>query len=214
MWSASRDDKRYTEKKNKSERARRKKEDTARLRNIVDLTLRFVGICVSTVTCLLKRSAFNSGHCSLDPRIKRIKQEEKEAREAKKAAKSAPATGANTPTGKSKAEEEAEKKQKEEEEQVRILIVSIIDAFLACHRVLMLTVLLSHRLPKRRSRNKRLLLPRRRSWPGDSREWRRERHRTHRMSSLSLVFHAPKSLIAVTLWFTRISCGSMTCFSL
>lgn len=35
----SRDDKRYTEKKNKAERARRKKEDTARLRNMVDLTL-------------------------------------------------------------------------------------------------------------------------------------------------------------------------------
>ena len=37
---ASRDDKRYTEKKNKSERAMRKKEDNARLRNLVDLTLR------------------------------------------------------------------------------------------------------------------------------------------------------------------------------
>lgn len=37
----SRDDKRYTEKKNKSERARRKKEDTAKLRMLVDLTLRY-----------------------------------------------------------------------------------------------------------------------------------------------------------------------------
>lgn len=36
----SRDDKRYTEKKNKSERARRKKEDIAKLRGLVDLTLR------------------------------------------------------------------------------------------------------------------------------------------------------------------------------
>ena len=36
-----RDDKRYTEKKNKSERARRKKEDIAKLRNIVDLALRY-----------------------------------------------------------------------------------------------------------------------------------------------------------------------------
>ena len=45
----SRDDKRYTEKKNKSERARRKKEDTARLRQIVDVAL------------------------NCDPRIKRIK---------------------------------------------------------------------------------------------------------------------------------------------
>ncbi|KAK0205168.1 DnaJ-domain-containing protein [Desarmillaria ectypa] len=91
--SDSRDDKRYTEKKNKSERARRKKEDIARVRKIVDHTL------------------------SLDPRIKRIKQEEKEAKELKKAAKSAPASGANTPKGKSKAEEEAEKKKKEEEEK-------------------------------------------------------------------------------------------------
>lgn len=47
---ASRDDKRYTEKKNKTERARRKKEDIARVRGLVDLAL------------------------SLDPRIK---QEEK-----------------------------------------------------------------------------------------------------------------------------------------
>lgn len=37
--SDSRDDKRYTEKKNKTERARRKKEDTARLRGLVDLAL-------------------------------------------------------------------------------------------------------------------------------------------------------------------------------
>ncbi|KAF9037300.1 DnaJ-domain-containing protein [Hymenopellis radicata] len=75
--SDSRDDKRYTEKKNKSERARRKKEDIARLRGI----------------------------------------EEKAAREQKKLAKSQPASGANTPKGKSKAEEEAEKLQKEEEEK-------------------------------------------------------------------------------------------------
>jgi hypothetical protein len=49
LFTHSRDDKRYTEKKNKSERARRKKEDTARLRSIVDLCL------------------------GIDPRIKRIK---------------------------------------------------------------------------------------------------------------------------------------------
>ncbi|KAF5366127.1 hypothetical protein D9757_010940 [Collybiopsis confluens] len=89
--SDNRDDKRYTEKKNKSERARRKKEDIARLRLLVDLTL------------------------SLDPRIKRIKQQEKEAREAKKAAKSAPPSGAATPL-KSKAQEEEEKKKQEEVE--------------------------------------------------------------------------------------------------
>lgn len=90
----SRDDKRYTEKKNKSERARRKKEDTARLRSLVDLTL------------------------SLDPRIKRIKQEEKEAREAKKKTKggnSAADVQAKVEEEKRKAEEA---KRKEEEEKV------------------------------------------------------------------------------------------------
>ena len=90
----SRDDKRYTEKKNKTERARRKKEDIARLRNIVDVCL------------------------SVDPRIKRIKQEEKEAREAKKRGK------AGTPQNQKAIEEEEKKraeeaKRKEEEEKVR-----------------------------------------------------------------------------------------------
>lgn len=93
--SDSRDDKRYTEKKNKSERARRKKEDTARLRSFVDLTL------------------------SLDPRIRRIKQEEKEAREAKKKGKGGN-TGAESKAkaeeAKRKAEEEA--KRKEEEDKI------------------------------------------------------------------------------------------------
>ncbi|KAF8452390.1 DnaJ-domain-containing protein [Boletus edulis BED1] len=93
--SDSRDDKRYTEKKNKTERARRKKEDTARLRSLVDLTL------------------------TLDPRIKRIKQEEKDIREAKKKNK-----GGNSAEGKAKAEEgnqkaEEEAKRKEEEEKAR-----------------------------------------------------------------------------------------------
>ncbi len=95
----SRDDKRYTEKKNKSERARRKKEDTARLRGIVDSAL------------------------AVDPRIKRIKQEEKEAREAKKKGK-AGVNGAGGAISKEKAEEEKRKaeeeaKKKEEEDQVR-----------------------------------------------------------------------------------------------
>lgn len=40
FFNASRDDKRYTEKKNKSERARRKKEDIARVRGLVDMALR------------------------------------------------------------------------------------------------------------------------------------------------------------------------------
>src|SRR5262249_14381607 len=86
----SRDDKRYTEKKNKSERARRKKEDTAKLRGFVDLTL------------------------SLDPRIKRIKQEEKEAREAKKRGGSGKKTKQQEAEEKKKLEEEARKKEEEE----------------------------------------------------------------------------------------------------
>ncbi|KAJ3494487.1 hypothetical protein NLJ89_g10797 [Agrocybe chaxingu] len=93
--SDSRDDKRYTEKKNKSERARRKKEDIAKLRNLVDMTLSF------------------------DPRIKRIKQQEKEAREAKKRG-----VTPGAPAKKTKQQEEEEKKkaaleakQKEEAEQ-------------------------------------------------------------------------------------------------
>ncbi|KAJ7352514.1 hypothetical protein DFH08DRAFT_775623 [Mycena albidolilacea] len=91
--SDSRDDKRYTEKKNKSERARRKKEDIARVRGIVDLCL------------------------SVDPRVKHIKQHEKELREAKKAggaAKNGPTPAA---AEKSKKDAEAEKAKKEEEEK-------------------------------------------------------------------------------------------------
>ncbi|KAJ7650635.1 DnaJ-domain-containing protein [Roridomyces roridus] len=95
--SDSRDDKRYTEKKNKSERARRKRDDIARLRGIVDLCL------------------------SVDPRIKHIKQQEKEAREAKKAAGAVKKpTGPAAPPAKSKQQEEAEKAKKEEEEQAKV----------------------------------------------------------------------------------------------
>jgi len=92
--SDNRDDKRYTEKKNKTERARRKKEDTVRLRNIVD-------------ACR-----------DVDPRIKRIKQEEKEAREAKKRGKAGTPQSqkAKEEEEKKKAEEEA--KRKEEEEKI------------------------------------------------------------------------------------------------
>ncbi|RDX45577.1 DnaJ-domain-containing protein [Lentinus brumalis] len=94
--SDNRDDKRYTEKKNKSERARRKKEDTARLRGIVDTAL------------------------AVDPRIKRIRQEEKEAREAKKRSKG---VNGNSLDAKQQAEEEKRKaeeeaKKKEEEEKI------------------------------------------------------------------------------------------------
>jgi len=86
--SNSRDDKRYTEKKNKGERARRKKEDNARLRNIIDIAL------------------------SVDPRIKAIKQAEKEERERKAKAKKGPPKKLTA-----KEKEELAKKEKEEQEK-------------------------------------------------------------------------------------------------
>jgi DnaJ homolog subfamily C member 2 len=92
--SDSRDDKRYTEKKNKNERARLKKEDTARVRELVDLAM------------------------AHDPRIKRIKQEEKAEREAKKkggvAGKGKPSAAAQAQEAAKKAEEEKARKEAEE----------------------------------------------------------------------------------------------------
>ncbi|KAJ1299478.1 hypothetical protein OPQ81_003389 [Rhizoctonia solani] len=90
--SDNRDEKRYAEKKNRSERARRKKEDNARLRTLVDTAMQ------------------------LDPRIKRIKQEEKEAREAKKRAKSGQPAG---PTAEEKKKAEEEEKRKAEEAKAK-----------------------------------------------------------------------------------------------
>lgn len=58
--SNSRDEKRHNEKKNKSERQKRKKEDNTRVRTLVDAAL------------------------ALDPRIKQFKADEKAARDAKK----------------------------------------------------------------------------------------------------------------------------------
>jgi DnaJ family protein C protein 2 len=108
----SRDDKRYTEKKNKSERARRKKEDTARLRTLVDLTL------------------------SADPRIKRIKQEEKDAREAKKKTKGGVPANQKVKQEEEKKKAEEDAKKKEEEEKVGYitnhpLMVQILISFSA-----------------------------------------------------------------------------------
>lgn len=70
MCIGSRDEKRYQEKKNKAERARAKKEDNTRVREMVDMIL------------------------AADPRIKRFRQEEKAAREAKKAASGKPGAAA------------------------------------------------------------------------------------------------------------------------
>ncbi|WVQ95903.1 hypothetical protein IAU59_003002 [Kwoniella sp. CBS 9459] len=90
--SDSRDDKRYTEKKNKSERTRRKKEDNTRLRELVDTVL------------------------ALDPRIKRIKAEEKAARDAKKKG-GVPNGGAAKPLTAAEKKAAEEQKKKEEAEK-------------------------------------------------------------------------------------------------
>jgi hypothetical protein len=82
----SRDDKRFTEKKNKTDRANRKKEDNVRIRELVDSVL------------------------ANDPRIKRIRAEEKAARAAKKNGGKAPAAAVDP---KVKAAEEAKKKEEE-----------------------------------------------------------------------------------------------------
>ncbi|UZJ52208.1 hypothetical protein CBS101457_001528 [Exobasidium rhododendri] len=89
----NRDHKRFTEKKNKNDRSRRKKEDNARLRNLVDKAL------------------------SIDPRIKNFKAEEKASREAKKNKSKAGANGASPAqlAEEKKKKEEEEKKQKESE---------------------------------------------------------------------------------------------------
>lgn len=106
FFPPSRDDKRYTEKKNKAERARRKKEDIAKLRSLVDLALRYRGQYAFFIVSSLLIAPIPS----VDPRIKRIKQQEKEAREAKKRG----ATGKAGPS-KTKQQEEQEKKRLEEE---------------------------------------------------------------------------------------------------
>ena len=105
IFLISRDDKRYTEKKNKTERARRKKEDIAKVRGLVDLALRYRRLFAFFFFVVLIAPVL-----SVDPRIKRIKQQEKEAREAKK-------RGATSKAGplKTKQQEEQEKKQLEEE---------------------------------------------------------------------------------------------------
>ncbi|WWC66032.1 uncharacterized protein I303_108654 [Kwoniella dejecticola CBS 10117] len=91
--SDNRDDKRFTEKKNKSERTRRKKEDNTRLRVLVDDVL------------------------ALDPRIKRIKAEEKAARDAKKKGTANGAGGAAKPLTPAEKKAAEEKKKKEEAEK-------------------------------------------------------------------------------------------------
>ena len=95
--SDNRDEKRYVERKNRNERARRKKEDNARLRSIVDKAL------------------------SLDPRIKKFRAEERAAREAKKNKRPGmqardPAAAAEEARKKAEAEKAAAEEAKKKEE--------------------------------------------------------------------------------------------------
>lgn len=85
----NRDNKRWQEKKNKAERAKRKKEDTARLRKAVE-------------DCL-----------SVDPRWKLFKEQERKEKERKKYEKEA---GARKAAEEARMREEEERKRKEEEE--------------------------------------------------------------------------------------------------
>jgi DnaJ homolog subfamily C member 2 len=84
----NRDNKRWQEKKNKAERAKRKKEDIARLRKSVEEAL------------------------SMDPRIKLFKENERKEKEKKKYDKEA---GARKAAEETKIREEEERKRKEEE---------------------------------------------------------------------------------------------------
>lgn len=85
----NRDNKRWQEKKNKAERAKRKKEDIARLRKTVE-------------DCL-----------TVDPRMKLFKEQERKEKERKKYEKEA---GARKAAEEARIREEEEKKRKEEEE--------------------------------------------------------------------------------------------------
>ena len=84
----NRDNKRWQEKKNKAERAKRKREDTARLRKSVEDAL------------------------SVDPRMKLFKENERKEKERKKYEREA---GARKAAEEAKAREEEEKKRKENE---------------------------------------------------------------------------------------------------
>lgn len=85
----NRDNKRHVERKNKAQRQKKKTEDIARLRKLVDDAL------------------------ALDPRIKQFKQQEREAKEAKRLEATAGARKA-AEDAKRKAEEEELKKKEEE----------------------------------------------------------------------------------------------------
>ncbi|CAG8476850.1 2183_t:CDS:10 [Cetraspora pellucida] len=92
----NRDDKRYIERKNKAERARYKKEDTIRLRKIIE-----------------------DQALSLDPRIQKFKQEEKAAKEAKKKEKEDAIKNAKEAAQRAAEEERLKKEQAEAEAKLK-----------------------------------------------------------------------------------------------
>lgn len=168
----SRDDKRYTEKKNKSERARRKKEDIARLRSLVDKVF------------------------AVDPRIKRIKQEEKEAREAKK--KKGKTNGADSKAEAEKKKQEEEAKKKEEEEKVR----SRLEHTVAMIFIVTILVDISrpqlHALPIKKRRQQLQMQQRRHVGP----RGRRQRLLPHKSACTFLQFDSPHTFYMGTLDYT------------
>ncbi|KAI8363663.1 DnaJ domain-containing protein [Mortierella sp. GBAus27b] len=91
----NRDDKRYMEKKNKAERARLKKDDTTRLRKLVD-------------------TAF-----SLDPRMAAFKEQEKEAKEARKKERQEQANRAKKEADREAALAKELQEEKESEERIK-----------------------------------------------------------------------------------------------
>ncbi|CAG8455189.1 25047_t:CDS:10 [Dentiscutata erythropus] len=92
----NRDDKRYIERKNKAERARYKKEDTIRLRKIIE-----------------------DQALSLDLRIQKFKQEEKAAKEAKKKEKEDAIKNAKEAAQRAAEEERLKKEQAEAEAKLK-----------------------------------------------------------------------------------------------
>ncbi|KAG4303303.1 hypothetical protein PCANB_000361 [Pneumocystis canis] len=91
--SSNRNNKRYQEHKNKAERAKRKTEDIARLRRLID-------------NCL-----------SLDPRIKKFREEEKAAKAAKKHEHKMNLQSSEKTKKEKEEEEKTREKMKEEEKQ-------------------------------------------------------------------------------------------------
>ncbi|KAL7752999.1 Zuotin [Sorochytrium milnesiophthora] len=89
--SENRDDKRYMDKKNKAERAKKKKEDNTRLRELIDLTLKY------------------------DPRIARFKKSEKSDKDKKKKQRDVVQQAAEQQSKEDEVKAQQEKEKAEEE---------------------------------------------------------------------------------------------------